>query len=63
MVKMCTCTAFFPGVPVHNGITIVLSLFRSHWLVIVYCLVYCIGSPCTEQPANLPKRNIKKSWH
>ena len=33
-----------PGVPVHKGITIVLSLFRSHWLAVVYCLVFCIGS-------------------
>ena len=24
--------------------TIVLSLFRSHWLAVVYCLVFCIGS-------------------
>ena len=35
---------FCPGVPVHKGITIVLSLFRSHWLAVLYCLVYCIGS-------------------
>ena len=35
---------FCPGVLVHKGITIVLSLFRSHWLAIVYCLVFCIGS-------------------
>ena len=35
---------FWPGVPVHKGITIVISLFRSHWLAIVYCLVFCIGS-------------------
>ena len=27
---------FCPGVPVHKGITIVLSLFRSHWLAVVY---------------------------
>ena len=37
-------SGFSPGVPVHKGITIVLSLFRSHWLAVVYCLVFCIGS-------------------
>ena len=38
-------TGFCPGVPVNKGITIVLSLLRSHWLaVVVYCLVFCIGS-------------------
>ena len=36
---------FCPGVQVHKGITIVLSLFRSHWLAVVYCLVLCSG-PC-----------------
>ena len=35
---------FCPGVTVHKGITIVLSLFRSHWLAVGYCLVFCIGS-------------------
>ena len=35
---------FRPGVPVHKGITFVHSLFRSHWLAVVYCSVYCIGS-------------------
>ena len=35
---------FCPGVRVHKGITIVLSLFRSHWLAIVYCFILCIGS-------------------
>ena len=35
---------FCPGVRVHKGITIVLSLFRSHWLAVVYCLVLCSGS-------------------
>ena len=36
---------FCPGVPVNKGITIVLSyLFRSYWLAVVYCLVFCIGS-------------------
>ena len=44
--KMCleVRTRFCPGVPVHKGITIVVSLFRSHWLAVVYCLVFCIGS-------------------
>ena len=35
---------FCPGVLVHKGITIVMSLFRSHWLAVVYCLVLCIDS-------------------
>ena len=35
---------FCPGVPVHKGITIVLSLFRSHWLAVVYRLVLCSRS-------------------
>ena len=35
---------FCPGVRVHKGITIALSLFRSHWLAVVYCSVLCIGS-------------------
>ena len=35
---------FCPGLPVHKGITIVLSLFMSHWLAVVYCLVLCSGS-------------------
>ena len=35
---------FCPGVPVNKGITIVPSFFRSHWLAVVYCLVFCIGS-------------------
>ena len=35
---------FCPGVRVHKGITIVFSLFRSHWLAVVYCLVLCSGS-------------------
>ena len=34
-----------PHVPVHKGITVVFCLFRSHRLsVIMYCLVFCIGS-------------------
>ena len=36
---------FCPGVLVHKGIAIVLSLFRGHWLAVVYCLVFFIG-PC-----------------
>ena len=35
---------FCPGVPLHKGITIVISLFRSHWLAVVYRSVLCIGS-------------------
>ena len=35
---------FCPGVRVHKGITIVLSLFTSHWLAVVCCLVLCSGS-------------------
>ena len=35
---------FCPGVRVYKGITIVLSLFRSHWLAVVYCLVLYSGS-------------------
>ena len=35
---------FFPDVQVHKGITIVLSLFRSHWLAVMCCLVLCSGS-------------------
>ena len=35
---------FCPGVRVHKGIIIVLSLFRSHWLAVVYCLLLCSGS-------------------
>ena len=39
-----TCSWFCPGVRAHKGITIVLSLFRSHWLAVVYCLELCSGS-------------------
>ena len=35
---------FCPGG--NKGITIVLSLFRSHWLAVGYCLVFCNVS-CT----------------
>ena len=41
VVALCR---FCPGVPVHKGITIVLSLVRSHWLAVVYYLVLCSGS-------------------
>ena len=33
-----------PGVPVHKGMTIALSLFRSRCLAVVYCLVLSIRS-------------------
>ena len=35
---------FCPDLPVHKGITIVFSLFRNHWLAVVYCVVFWIGS-------------------
>ena len=35
---------FCPSVPVHKGIIIVFSLFRSHWLAVVHCLVLCSGT-------------------
>ena len=35
---------FCPGVRLHKGITIVLSLFRSPWLAVVKCSVLCSGS-------------------
>ena len=40
------CKGFCPGaVRVHKGlIIIVISLFKSHWLAVVYCLVLCSGS-------------------
>ena len=41
---ICQMLGFCPGVRVHKGITIVFSLFRSHWLAVVYCLVLCSGS-------------------
>ena len=42
----CSGLGFCPGVRVrvHKGITIALSLFRSHWLAVAYCLVLCSGS-------------------
>ena len=45
---------FCPGVPLHKGINIVLSLFRSHWLAVVCCLVLCSGScePVHEDRTN-----------
>ena len=33
-----------PRVPVHMAIAIVFSLFRIHWLRVVHCLVFYIGS-------------------
>ena len=42
-------TGLCPGVPVHKGITIVCSLLRSHWLTVVYCSVFCIGSCVSVQ--------------
>ena len=51
---------FCPGVPVHKEKTIVQSLFRSHWLAVVYCLVYC--EPVHEDRTHVwMKRN--RSWH
>ena len=44
VVSSYSSFGFCPGVRVHQGITIVLSLFRSHWLAAVYCLVLCSGS-------------------
>ena len=35
---------FCPGVQVHKGRPIVISLFRSHWLAAGYCLVLCSSS-------------------
>ena len=35
---------FCPRVPVHNGIAIVLPLFRIYSLCVAYCLVFCITS-------------------
>ena len=52
---------FCPGVPVYKGITMVLSLFRSHsWLVVVYCLVFCSGS-C--EPVHLDRTNSCSKEH
>ena len=43
---ICQMLGFCPGVRVHKGISIVFfSLFRSHWLAVVYCLARC-GGPC-----------------
>ena len=39
-----TICRFCPGVPVYKRITIVLFLFRSHRLAVVYCLILCSGS-------------------
>ena len=46
---------FCPGVRVHKGIAIVLSLLWSHWLAVVYCLVLCSGS-C--EPVHKDKTDI-----
>ena len=52
---------FCPGVAVYKGITMVLSLFRSHsWLVVVYCLVFCSGS-C--EPVHLDRTNSCSKEH
>ena len=52
---------FCPGVAVYKGITVVLSLFRSHsWLVVVYCLVFCSGS-C--EPVHLDRTNSCSKEH
>ena len=49
------------GVPVYKGISMVLSLFRSHsWLVVVYCLVFCSGS-C--EPVHLDRTNSCSKEH
>ena len=32
------------NVPAHKGISIAFSLFTSHWLAAVYCLLFSIGS-------------------
>ena len=43
-MSLIACDGFCPGVRGHKGITIVLSLFRSNSLAVVYCLVLCSGS-------------------
>ena len=52
---------FCPGGRVHKGITIVLSLFRGHWLAVVYCLVNCIGSCEPVHEDNTDCRSGSKS--
>ena len=60
---------FCPGEPVHKGISIVLSLFRSHWLAVVYCLVLCIVSrepvheDRTPKCLDSPERNRLPAIH
>ena len=44
---------FCPGVSVHKGITIVHSLFMSHWLAVVYCLVLYRLNRYTRTEPNL----------
>ena len=51
---------FCPGVPGHKGITIVLSLLRSHWLAVVYCLVFCIGS---REPVHEDRTHASHASH
>ena len=55
-ITVSTC-GFCPGVPVHKRTTIVLSLFRSHWLTAVYYLALCSGScePVHEDRTHLCK--------
>lgn len=50
-VQLSSCTG---AVPVRKGITIVFSLFRSHWLAVMYFLVFCIGS-CVPVPEDKTK--------
>ena len=56
---------FCPGVRIHKGITIVLSLFRSHWLAAVYCLVLCSGSyePVHEDRTEVELLHELNEWH
>ena len=50
-----------PRVPVHQGITIVFSLFRSLWLAETYCLVFCIGS-CVLVHEDRTRNLIAVQW-
>ena len=52
---------FCPGVRVHKGITIVLSLFRSHWLAVVYCLLLCSGS-CEPVHEDRTKKALRDTF-
>ena len=53
-LKSVKIKGFCPGVLLHKGMTIVLSLFRSHCLAVLYCLVLCGGScePVHEDRTN-----------